>query len=226
MKLFFLIFLASLTFFGCSTNTEKYLRQNTAELREYLYEGSSDGVCASLIFGKREKNYIVNGYATELVEFGVLTFDVPKDIQIDETIAKYVVTVGTTRYSGDLQKNPFENTLVADIKKNISGVQSVTAKIIAGEFVKEIKLVCINENWKIKSAEVYSLVAKAFKNDFSKMISNNSFAGELYIKIINDSDENTSDYYWYVCVIGRTGGRLSLIVSPKTGEILAVNNLL
>ena len=226
MKLFFLIFLASLTFFGCSTNTEKYLRQNTAELREYLYEGSSDGVCASLIFGKREKNYIVNGYATELVEFGVLTFDVPKDIQIDETIAKYVVTVGTTRYSGDLQKNPFENTLVADIKKNISGVQSVTAKIIAGEFVKEIKLVCINENWKIKSADVYSLVAKAFKNDFAKMINNNSFAGELYIKIINDSDENTSDYYWYVCVIGRTGGRLSLIVSPKTGEILAVNNLL
>lgn len=226
MKLFFLIFLASLTFFGCSSNTEKYLRQNTAELREYLYEGSVDGVSASLIFGKREKNYIVNGYATELVEFGVLTFDVPKDIQIDETIAKYVVTIGTTRYSGDLQKNPFENTLVADIKKNISGVQSVTAKIIAGEFVKEIKLVCINENWKIKSADVYSLVAKAFKNDFAKMISNNSFAGELYIKIINDSDENTSDYYWYVCVIGRTGGRLSLIVSPKTGEILAVNNLL
>ncbi|MDY5676867.1 MAG: hypothetical protein SPK63_03660 [Eubacteriales bacterium] len=226
MKLFFLIFLACLTFYGCSSNTEKTLRKNTAELREYLYEGSVDGVSASLIFGKREKNYIVNGYATELIEFGVVTFDVPEDIEVDETIAKYVVTIGTARYSGDLQKNPFESTLVADIKKSISGVQNVTAKIVAGEFVKEIKLDCVNENWKIKSADVYSLVAKAFKNDFAKMINNNSFAGEVYIKILNDPDENISDYYWYVCVIGRTGGRLSLIVSPKTGEILAVNNLL
>ena len=189
-------------------------------------EGKSDNINASLICGLREKDYVINGYATELIEFGILTFDIENINDYDEKIATYVLLVGTVRYDGDLQKNPFDNTLVADIKTIINSSENVTAKIIIGDFTQEIKLKNVCNNWSVDSEEVYKIVAKNFKDDIKKLIINNVFNGEVYVKIINDADINVGDYYWYVNIVNRTGRKLSLIISPHTSEILAVNNTL
>ena len=53
---------------------------------------------------------------------------------------------------------------------------------------------------------------------------NNIFNGEIYIKIVNDADIYKGDYYWYVSLISRKGGTLSLIISPYNKEILAIND--
>lgn len=226
MKLFFLLLLTLCLCSGCSNKYESYLKNNTAEIRNYLFVGNDDDFDVSFISGKREKNYIVNGYATELVDFGVLTFFPKNDLDVDYTIANFVLLVGTNKFEGVLQKNPFDGSLVADIKTNISPTANVTAKIEMGEFSREIKLNCVNADWKIQSEDVYSILSKKFKSEIDKCVVGKSFAGEVYIKILNDADENVSDFYWYVCILTRTGGRLSLIISPDTGETLAINNLL
>lgn len=226
MKLFFLLLITMCLCSGCGNKYEKYLKNNTAEIRNYLFVGSDDNIDVSLISGKREKTYIVNGYATELVDFGVLTFLPKKNLELDYTIANYVLFVGTNKFGGALQKNPFDGSLVVDIKTNISPTANVSAKINIGEFSREIKLNCVNANWNIQSNDVYDILSKKFKSEIGECVVDKSFAGEVYIKILNDADENVSDYYWYVCILTRTGGRLSLIISPETGETLAINNLL
>ena len=226
MKLFFLVFCSFIIFCSCSNKYENILKNNTAEVREFVLEGKSDNINASLICGLREKDYVINGYATELIEFGILTFDIENINDYNETIATYVLLVGTVRYDGDLQKNPFDNTLVADIKTIINSSENVTAKIIIGDFTQEIKLKNVCNNWSVDSEEVYKIVAKNFKDDIKQLIINNVFNGEVYVKIINDADINVGDYYWYVNIVNRTGRKLSLIISPHTSEILAVNNTL
>ena len=223
MKLFFLL-LCVIVLSSCGNKYENMLKNNTAEVRKYLLEAKDDQMNVSLILGLREKNYIVNGYATDLIEFGVLTFEFSDYGNIDKNSASYELLVGTQKFAGILQENPFDKTLVADIKKMIDPTKKVTAKIISGEFSKEIELRFINKDWSVDSDNVYEIVAKKMKNELSQLTNKNTFEGEVYIKIINDADINVSDYYWYVSIIGRGGKRLSLIISPKTKEIMAVNN--
>ena len=223
MKLFFLL-LCVIVLSSCGNKYENMLKNNTAEVRKYLLEAKDDQMNVSLILGLRKKNYIVNGYATDLIEFGVLTFEFSDYGNIDKNSASYELLVGTQKFAGILQENPFDKTLVADIKKMIDPTKKVTAKIISGEFSKEIELKFINKDWSVDSDNVYEIVAKKMKNELSQLSNKNTFEGEVYIKIINDADINVSDYYWYVSIIGRGGKRLSLIISPKTKEIMAVNN--
>ena len=224
MKIIFLLIAVSMVFSSCSKNN--YLEDNIAEIRECLYEGKNEDVSVNFVCGKREKDYVLNGFATELIEFGVLTFDIKDKEKYATQTGKYVLTVGTTRYDGDLQKNPFDGTFVADIKKVIKDTQSIRAKIIMGDLVKEIKLHRIDSDWQVSSGDVIKIINKNFKQDINSLVVDGVFKGEVYIKILNDADMYVGDYYWYVSVISRSGGKLNAIISHKTGEILSHNNTL
>lgn len=221
MKLFLLLICGIFCLTACTNKYENLLISNTAEVREFMMEGAATSVKASLICGKREKDYKLNGYASELIEFGVLTFTLDNVQDYDETIAKYILNVGTLRYDGALEKNPFDGTLVADIKRIIDKNENVSVKLIIGEYLQDIPLKLIGADFKVQSEDVYKIVASKYKNQLKAISVNNVFEGELYIKIINDADEYKGDYYWYVSLLTRKGGKLSLIISPYTSEILA-----
>lgn len=226
MKFFIVILIGVCLFSSCNNKYENLLKSNTAEVREFIMEGKSEGINASLVCGMREKDYKINGYATELIEFGVLTFEIENIENYDDSKANYVLFVGTNRFDGILEKNPFNGTLVADIKQIIDREANVIAKIIIGEFKREIRLNVIGMDWKVDVEQVYEIVASNFKAQISTLNSNNIFNGEVYIKILNDADIYKGDYYWYVSIISRKGGTLSMIISPYSKEILAINDTL
>ncbi len=223
LKLFFLL-VAVICMSSCQNQYENLLENNTSEIRQYLFEGKSENISASLIIGMREKNYIVNGYSGELIEFGVLSFDVSKCDKIDSGASNFILFVGTDKFEGGLQENPFDKTLVADIKKIIDCNKKVIARIISKDYEQDIELKCVNSKWKVNADDVYKIVAKKLKKEISAFVIKNNFEGEVYIKIINDADINVGDYYWFVNIVGRGGSRLSAIISPNNSEILAINN--
>jgi membrane carboxypeptidase/penicillin-binding protein len=61
-------------------------------------------------------------------------------------------------------------------------------------------------------------------NDELKTFFDEEFEGEVYIKIMDDYDKYSSDYYYYVSVVGRGGSSINMIISPETGKILAIGN--
>lgn len=220
MKIFFLILLIPFVFVGCTSRYESLLINNISEARQFIYEGEDDGVKATFICGYREEDYVADGKTTPHKDFGVVTFDLEDEIEIDKTIAKFVLTIGTTRYDGVLVTNPFDGTLVADIGKLVHKEENATAKIIAGEFIKEIDLHLISDDWNVKYLDVVDIVVKNYKNEIKSFIKENVLNGEVYIKMIEGEG---GDYYWYFNVIATDGDSMSLIISPYTKDILASN---
>lgn len=222
MKLFFLIlFTFVFTLVGCTRSDVEILKKNTAEVREKLWLGEVDNISVSFTCGIREKTYIANGIATDVVEFGIIAFELA-----DESIenCKYELLLGDKKYFGDLQKNPFDNTFVSDIGNRYFG-NTIVAKLITE--IKSIEIVLESvSNWKVDSNKVYEIVAKHYKREINSLTLNGVFAGEVYIKILNDKDKYANDFYWYVSLINTTGGTLQLIISKDTGEILSSINKL
>jgi len=223
MKFIFFVLIAIFVFSGCSRS--KYIDNNIAEIREVIYEGKCEDFNVSLICGERESDYKFNGYVTPLIEFGVLTFDVTNE-QLNVENSQFVLFVGTEKFSGELQKNPFDGTLVTDVKKKITNNSGVSAKLILGDFEKEIKLTRLDIEWEISAEDVKDIIKKEFKEEIEVLVKDKEFNGEVYIKILNDADMYVGDYYWYVSIISRTGGKLNAIISRETGEILSMNSTL
>ncbi len=204
---------------GCGYNNIVQLAsENVAECREVMYVGSNQHIKVNMISGMRERNYVVNGYCTEGIEFGVITFTILDDIEIDN--ANYVLTVGTTRYDGLLERNPYDLTYMCDIKKNINTSEVVTAKIIAGEFVECVELVNITNNWNVNSDNALKIAVSQLSKQLKPFVDNGEFKGECYIKIVSD-DEINDVYYWYVSFVGRDNTKLAVIIDPISNEVLS-----
>lgn len=223
---FFILFLSfiSILISGCAKSKVNYLKENIAEFREFVFEGEKDGVEVSLICGMRETEYVINGYATEPKEFGVLSFTVQNIDNYDVSLATYVLTINSTRYDGKLIQNPFNKSLVVDIGKVVDKDANINAKIMIGEYIREVNLNLIGKDFKINANNALEIFADTYKDEINSLIDNGVFKGEVYLKLINDEDQNISDYYWYVNLVNRNNKNFSLILSPYSGEVLAKSN--
>lgn len=205
--------------YGCGySRIYDMAHNNIAECRQVMYVGKTNNLSVDLISGTREQNYVVNGYCTDSIAFGVVTFKILTDINIDT--ANYVLTIGTTRYDGILERNPYDNTYMCDVKALINTNDVITAKIIAGEFVESVELNNITADWNVNSDNALKLAVSELTKELKTFIENDEFKAESYIKIVND-DEVDETYYWYVSFVGRNGKTYAVIIDPISNEILA-----
>ena len=219
--LFSVCLITIMLFPGC-TNLKVYelAKNNIAEQRENLFVGENENIKATLISGKREKEYVINGYCTEPCEFGVLTFTIKNEQNLSDNV-NYVLTIGTTRFDGILEKNPYDGTYVCDIKKTVLNEEMISAKIIAGEFVESVELKSVILNWNVNHDDALKLACKELNKELETFIENDVFNGECYIKILNDSDIGDTSYFWYVNFVSRNGKNYAVIINPISNEIMA-----
>lgn len=221
MKKFFIVLICcSLLLCGCnSSKAYDFAVNNLAEVRYNLYATSTEDISVTLMSGKREKDYVVNGYCTDPIEFGVITFNVLADVVLPDVV-NFVLTVGTTRYDGMLEKNPFDGSYVYDVKKIIDSGDVITAKIIAGDFVKDAELISVTKNFNVNWQNALKLACSELKNELNDFVEDGVFKGECYVKIIND-DEVDDNFYWYVNFVNRSGKNYAVVIDPISHEIMA-----
>lgn len=217
--IFVLIMINSFLLVGCN----KYYnltKSNIAEIRHNIFVGNSDNFDITFMSGKREKDYVVNGYNTTLIDFGIITISL-KSPNIEVQNPSFVLTIDTLRYEEVLEKNPFDGTFVADIGLIVdNNLPSMSVKVFMGEIVEEIVLSNISKDWQITSYDALKLACKTLK-DYLEPLCQNEFLGEVYIKIIKDTIVDDGSYYWYVNFASRNGIYHSTIINPLTSEILA-----
>jgi hypothetical protein len=219
LTIFVLILINSFLLTGCD-NYYKLSKSNIAEIRHNIFVGSSDNFDITFMSGKREKDYVINGYNTELIDFGIVTITLTNtDINVETP--SFALTIETLRYEEVLEKNPFDGTYVADIGVVVNNdLPNISIKIFMGDIVEEATLTNISKSWELDSYGALKLACKSLKEELKPLIQN-EFQGEVYIKIIKDTIVDDGSYYWYINFAGRNGVYHNIIINPLTSVILA-----
>lgn len=223
MKFIFFVILICSLFSGCGVGLKNKVYNNLSEMVDFVVVGVADDVSVSLMCGRREVDYKINGVSTELVPYGVLTLCLGEELDSSMEV-KYVLFVGTKKFQGEMQKNPYDSTWVADIKTIIDKNENISIEISVGQEMFSLKLKPVDGDWIITSNEVVDILIKEYKNELKNMVLDGVLEGEIYIKLINEQTIEYYRYYYYVSVVDRKGGSLNFLLSPKTKEILASNN--
>ena len=167
MKKWFLIFflLLIMAISGCKwDSTLDIVTNSIAEDRISISKGEKDGVTCTLMCGYREEDYVLNGVSTNLIEFGVLTFSISGFTPFDYGEPTYVLNVGIDRFSGGLELNPYDSTLVADVEKVMNIDENVVAYLNLNGKTYEIHLNSISKQWQV----THSLALKTFVETYKK----------------------------------------------------------
>ena len=207
---------------ACSSKLLEQMQSNITEVHYNIYVGASDEVSCSYSGGKRKQTYLLNGYSTPLIDFGLLTFVVNNTNATDDT-PTFTLTYNNITLDGVLEKNPYDGSYVTDIRKIITDVPNMIATIRIGSYTKSINLLPISPNRKITYNDALQIVIqqnkKLIKNLF---VHDKEFGGKIYIKILHDHTNNGTDiYYWFVSILGRNGNKLGVLIDNMTGKIVA-----
>lgn len=206
-------------FCGCGASTTDLALENMAEVRYNIFLGENETFVATFMSGKRESPYVVNGVCEKQVEFGMLTIkyktsDMP-------TVAKYEVAIGDNVYSGNLEYNNYESTLMADIQHVVSDDANITVKVVTNSDEKTCTLDSKTKGMEITWRTALDIAMESLGDAVKSYISKGKFNGEVYVKIITDLNGSFDDYYWYVSIVGTNGKTNSVIINTKSGEVIA-----
>ena len=204
--------------FGCKPSNLNLMQKNLSEYRKVLYVASTPNFDATFTTGKREDPYLLNGVSEKKVEYGVLTVKFNKEIVTQPT---FTLLIDTIQFSGKLEKNPFDNTYVADIEKEVSDVADINLKIMVEEINDNINMDNASADWKINYKKALSIATAEFEDILPNYIKNNKLKAESHIKIVGSTDKDLPKIYWYVSIICQNGDSFACIIDPYSGEILA-----
>ena len=200
---------------GCTRISNMNIRDQISEERINCYVGQVDATHATLMCGMREKDYIINGYSGSLIQFGVITATINTDVESD--ISYVLKTNDNNEYRGIMERNPYDGSYVADIGVIIQE-NSVNLTLKWGSITKNLTLDNISRSWQVDSSTALDIAIKECSKELNKMCANNSFNGEVYIKIRSGGEKNT--YMWYIYFVGINGDKISVFVSTDTGTVL------
>ena len=190
--LFLAVTFVCLCFSACGTNKIDVALENLAEVRYNIFSGENQTYFASFMSGERENPYVVNGICDKQVEFGVLTIkykttDCP-------VVAQYAIKINDSEYSGNLEYNNFDNTLMVDIGKVVddNAVISLVVKTSKGD--EPCTLNPKTQDLEISWRTALEISLAEWGDEFNDYLSKGKLNAEIYVKIISDLNSKFDDY--------------------------------
>lgn len=213
----FCLLLCLFFLFSCGTNKDNVnkLESSLSEYRKNLFLYKNNSYVVTLTSGERESNYIMNGEKTNLVDFGVLTLKFTNVFAGSKL--QFELKINNDTYAGEFELNPYDNSFVYDIQKQVSDDSEVSLYLI--DFDETIKLNCLSKNWQFNYKQALQIFADNHKPQIEGITTNNKLQGEIYIKTVAE-DSNLSNIYWYVLLVCKNGEMYANLISVTTGEIM------
>ncbi len=199
---------------GCSVSKYKLVMRQVSEYRKSIFVGEADNFSATFTTGKREDPYVYDGSKASMVEFGVLSVKFGSDIADNP---EYILFIDTLQYSGKLERNPYDNTYVADIEHEISSNADIYLKIYAEGINEHITMVSKSKDWKIGYKQAIRLAVDEWDSIVYSYIDGKQLSAEVFVKIVADGEQK----YWYVSMLCPNGDNYTCLIDVNSGEILA-----
>lgn len=196
---------------ACNFKPDKKECDNISRQTDAYFVGESSQFAVSVEVGRREKVFIADGKATDVVDFCQITVT-PLTSNGYESIG-FTLAGGESSLSGEIASADYgEYSAAVDMNFTPSSVT-----VTAGDDVSEIELANILDG-ALTSADAVNIAREAFKDRLLKESEEGKPEREIYVKLITGDRLN---YYFYVSFIGDGVDYLAMLVDPKTGDIVS-----
>ena len=209
LSLLFVLFGVS----ACGKTIDKYVQDNMAEITKEYYFGENDTMFVTLSVGERESDYLLNGQATEAVDYSLLVIKF-KEENILRAIT-FEVQSGDSVVDVEAEYNSFNNSYMVDIVEDITIGESFSI-IYDGQTVTLEK-----QNFAINYENALQIACENLKDNLEEQKSYNHFNAECYLRVMSEKDNDFSDLYWCFTCLNYEGESFSVIISTTDGSILA-----
>lgn len=195
---------------ACNRNPDKD-KTNVSRLTTAFYVGENDTFAVSVDVGKREKDFIADGVATNVEDFREITV-LPLKTNNYESLSFSLLAEGKT-LEGTLAVNSY-GEYTATVALNFV---PTSVEITFGTTTQHIEL-----NNVLADALTPEDVINIAKTEFRALIDAESASGELkreiYVKVITGDRIN---YYYYVSFIGEGTDYWAMLIEPVSGNVIS-----
>ena len=200
----------ALVFAGCNRGGEKKSSDNVSRMTSAYLAGEDESYAVTVEFGRREKNFLADGKATDVADFCEITVTPLKSHEYEKL--DFTLTAGEKSFEGIVDSGDF-----GEFKASIAlDFMPESVKITAGETSCDVALKNVLENC-VGGEDVVNIAKKEFE-DRIKAENGGELNREIYVKLISGDRDN---YYYYVSFIGEGVDYWALLIEPATGNIVS-----
>ncbi len=219
MKKFFCVLILCVCLFGFAGCESAYSRAFDKSISEYqnnLFVAEDSEFKITFATGKRENPFNVDGNATELVSYGVLTcFRVGGSLNKHE--ASFNLIINGNEYVGKFEVNPFDQSFVYDIEEECEDSAIISVSVFADSKQFDYVLANALSDSDARAEEIIEVAKSELKPQLSTLNKVKGVKAEIYIRLIASSGRPL----WYVSAVFDDGRVVAVVISPSTKEVLA-----
>ena len=198
---------------ACGKTLDGYVLDNMAEITKEYYFGENDDMFVTLSVGEREEDYLLNGQATELVDYSLLVIKF-KEENILRAIT-LVVQSGEDSADVEAEYNSFNNSYMVDIVDDITIGEDFSI-VYDGQTVTLSK-----QNFAINYENALQIACENLSDELEAQKSYNHFNAECYLRVMSGLDNDFSELYWCFTCLNYEGESFTVVISTADGSILA-----
>lgn len=200
--------------FSCSHSLEEQVNNCVSEYRENYFYVKTESFTASFTDGEREKDYIYNGEKTNLVDYGIIV--VKSEVAVEGNLS-FELSVNDEILVGEMERNPFDQTFVFDTGRRVSSEDNLELYLV--DFDVRLNLICLSKECGLTCGQALTKFVYENKTQLQSYVLNDSFQGEVYIKLVGDIDDENNIYY-YILAVCKDGQVFGSLIDVKTGIVV------
>lgn len=202
---------AALSFCACSKKSVD-LFSYVSELRNNILVVSNGELSLKIYSFEKESPYLADGIKRETASGTEFHLTAPSG----EKSYELSFFVDGNEYGGDMSFDNVKREYYYYVTLDTSDLSSLSVTVKDGDSVYELNAVTVKTESLLPARDILKNVSIAEKEYFSSHTKKKEFQGEIYIRLIFESEP-----YYYVGLVDREGKILSLLCDGKTGKILA-----
>lgn len=203
-------------FYSCKDEYFLLCFDKISEVRKTEFEYLHEEFWISFSGGEREEPYLIDGIKGNMIQYGVIKvifFKIEDNFNIDF----FSLSIDNDDYIVALEQNPFDNSLMGDIKVMPSKESNIFAKLKYNDKEVEVKLVEFTNNFKLQYQDAF----KVFIHHSNEIIKNSMIYGELqgefHITILENVTFNQNQKFWYISFFNGSD-TYALCIDPNNAE--------
>lgn len=203
-------------FTGCSAEPD--LTEYVSEFRSDIYSGTEGTYTITASYAEREYPYEADGIPGKMSSL----FEVALSAEENTKTYTLTYTLGGQTYEDELSFDSVRMVHVCsrslpqptekEIRFSVRDTEGGDPVVITAASVK-------SEN-ALPLGALLSAVSAAEKDRFAALTSGSSFAGELYVRLLCENEQN----YYYIGLTDKNGETYAMLTDAETGEIIATRN--